>query len=339
MHSLPTAEAWVELRLNRPASDGALVTRPVVWDDVDTGMMMAMDTDGELHLLVPLEATTAAPDPPDLVALRVRRRRLDAGDYLDLVATPSHEPMFTPAANKVIEAIHIQRREPVAAAAAIMRAFQMAWRPSRPQMEKSVQVGLVGELIVLNSLMLPALGPLAIHQWSGPLSERHDFVGETLHLEVKTTRKGRAEHEISRLDQLRAPPGKGLLVVSVLLEETLGGDVSLATLIDDIQTQVRTDMGLGQMFLSKVDRMGWSDEMRRSPEMLRFFITGASVFEVDAAFPRLPDDFSPPSGVHSIRYSVSLANLPSLMRSEAISLIRAGNPDLVSGSGYVTQSA
>jgi hypothetical protein len=339
MHSLATAEGWMELRLNRPASDGTLVTRPVVWDDTDTGMMMAMDADGELHLLVPLAETPAAPDPPDLVALRVRRRRLDAGDYLDLVATPSHEPMFTPAANKVIEAIHVQQREPVVAAASIMRAFQMAWRPSRPLMEKSVQVGLVGELIVLKNLMLPALGPMAIHQWSGPLSERHDFVGETLHLEVKTTRKGRPEHEISRLDQLRAPAGKGLLVVSVLLEETLGGDVSLATLIDDVQTEVRTDMGLGQMFLSKVDRMGWSDEMRRSPEMLHFFVTGASVFEVDAGFPRLPDDFCPPSGVHSIRYSVSLANLPSLLRPEAITLIRAGNRELVAASGYAAQSA
>jgi len=65
---------------------------------------------------------------------------------------------------------------------------------------ETVHVGLFGELLVLKTLMIPCFGPSAVNQWSGPESERHDFVGDRLRLEVKTTRKSQDEHEISRLD-------------------------------------------------------------------------------------------------------------------------------------------
>jgi Putative PD-(D/E)XK family member, (DUF4420) len=64
--------------------------------------------------------------------------------------------------------------------------------------------------------------------------ERHDFVGQSVHVEVKTTTKSEPRHEISRLDQLRPPSGKRLLFISVILEKSLGGDETLADRIDEI---------------------------------------------------------------------------------------------------------
>jgi hypothetical protein len=192
-------------------------------------------------------------------------------------------------------------------------------------MEKIVQVGLFGELFVLRRLMIPTLGAIAIDKWSGPDYERHDFICGQLHIEVKTTRKSRAEHEISRIDQLRTPPGCRLLFVSVQLEETIGGDQSLATEVDAIVDLLRKDAGALDLFMTKMAAIGWSEETREAGELLRFFLRSAEVYAVDDEFPRLADDFIPPPGVVSMRYTIDLANLPAIDTDEVTEIILAGN--------------
>ncbi|CAH2606073.1 PD-(D/E)XK motif protein (plasmid) [Rhodovastum atsumiense] len=322
----PTPEQWAGLRAARPVAEDALATMPVTAGGKDTPVLMAMDSAGHLHLLVPVQRGPAGPKPPDLTGLRVRHRHLESlGQVLDLTATPAHERVFTPVCREVVDAVLVQRRDPWAAVGAIVRAWQSAWKPARPEMDKTTQVGLFGELLVLQRLMIPCLGPAAVGQWSGPEFERHDFVGERLHVEVKTTRKSRHEHEISRLDQLRAPEGCQLLVVSVQVEESVGGNETLATAIDAVTDQLRGDAAALDAFMAKLVNVGWSDEMVRSGELVRFFLRDASIFAVDDEFPRLPDDFVPPSGVVAVKYTIDLANLPSLGMDEATEIIRETN--------------
>lgn len=321
----PTPRAWAELRARRPVSDDALATLPMLVDGGETPLSMGMDQAGNLHLLIPVLAGPAGAMPPDLIGLRVRHRRLESGQCLDLVASPSHERVFTPFCREVVDAVVGQRRDPWAAVAATIRAWQSAWKPARLEMEKSVQVGLVGELLVLRNLVIPSVGTAAVVSWSGPDSERHDFVIDKLHLEVKTTRRSRHEHEVSRLDQFRAPEGGELLVVSVLLEESVGGTETLATYVDSTTDLLRGDPAALDEFMAKLARLNWSDEMRRSGELLRFAVRDASAFRVDDDFPRLPDDFVVPSGVVSVRYTVDLANVPSLSMEEATALVRCAS--------------
>lgn len=193
-------------------------------------------------------------------------------------------------------------------------------------MDRTTQIGLFGELFALQELMIPCLGPSAVGQWSGPEFERHDFVGGTLHTEVKTTCKKRQEHEISRLDQLRPPVGGRLLLVSIQLEQSVGGTQTLATRMDGIIELLRGDLAALDHFMAKMVNMGWSEEMRDSGELLRFDLHSAFIYEVDDEFPRLPDDFTPPSGVVSVKYTVDLANLPFLGLDEALDMIRDANP-------------
>ena len=284
-----------------------------------------MDQAGLLHLLIPIAQGPAGPPPADLNGLKVRHRRLDTGDVLDLSAPPSHEQVFTPFCNEIVDAVVRQSRNPWKAVAAIIRAWQSAWKPARQAMDKIAQIGLFGELLVLRSLMIPKLGPAAVDQWSGPDSECHDFVGDQLHIEVKTTRKSRPEHEISRLDQLCTPAGCQLLFVSVQLEESVGGNESLASQVDVIVDLLRGDAAALDLFMTKMANMGWSEEVRNSGELLRFFVRGADVYAVDDDFPRLPDDFVPPSGVVSVKYTVDLVNLPSLGMDEVGDFIKAAN--------------
>jgi hypothetical protein len=322
----PTSAQWAALRTRRPIAHDALITTPITSEGSETPLLMAMDTAGSLHLLIPVHSGPTGTKPPDLNGLKVRHRLLESGEFLDLAATPSHEQVFNPVCKDVLDAILREHRDPWSAVAAIIRTWQSAWKPIRPEMDKTIQVGLFGELLVLRTLMIPCLGPAAVGQWSGPESERHDFVGDRLHLEVKTTRKSRHEHEISRLDQLRVPEGCRLLLVSIQLEHSVGGNETLATNVDATVDLLRGDAAALDTFMTKMANMGWSEEMRNSGELLRFFVRDAFVYAVDEDFPRLPDDFAPPSGVVSVKYTVDLANLPALGLEELTELIKAANP-------------
>lgn len=321
----PTPQQWAQLRTGRPQGEDALAAIPITVDGHDTPLAMAMDQAGHLHLLIPVQRGPAGTQPSDLNGLKVRHRRLETGEVLDLTAPPSHEQVFTPFCRDIVDAVVVQGRDPWKAVAATIRAWQSAWKPVRQEMDKIVQVGLFGELLVLRSLLIPVLGPAAVDQWSGPNSERHDFVGEYLHIEVKTTRKSRPEHEISRLDQLRVPAECQLLFVSIQLEQSVGGDETLATQVDSVVDLLRGDAAALDEFMTKMVSMGWSEEMRNSGELLRFFVRGAEVYAVDEDFPRLPDDFHPPSGVVSVKYTVDLANLPSLGMDETSAIIEDSN--------------
>jgi hypothetical protein len=198
-------------------------------------------------------------------------------------------------------------------------------------MSKQAQIGLIGELLILRRVMVPALGPQAVFRWSGPQRERHDFVYGTIHLEVKTTKTSRHEHEISRLDQLWAPPGRRLLLASVQIEESIGGATTLADLIDELVQVFRVDSAASDDFLTKLVQVEWDDEMRRSGELIRFHFRDAALYEVDEVFPRLPDGFSPPAGVIAIRYTISLANLPPIDASDVIDALGSESDEAAYG--------
>ena len=314
---------WATLRAERPLSDGSLATRSVLWDGHVSGILAGMDAAGALHLLIPVPDAEVRRAISDLNGLRVRARITDAGSYLSVTAEPQHERVFTPVCREIVQAVFSEGREPWAAVDSIVRRWLAAFRAIRPAMSRSVQIGLVGELIILARVLIPALGASAILAWSGPESERHDFVAGLLHIEVKTTTRARHEHEISRLDQLWIGGDATLVLASVRLESTIGGDTTVATMVDEVLHLVQDEPGLADAFMLKLFRLDWSDEMRRSGELLTFNLSEAAFHEVDDRFPRLAEDFTPPAGVVAVKYTVSLANLPTLDLNEVSALIAA----------------
>lgn len=322
MVEVPTAEQWAALRQARPQSDDALAMAPVQIEGASTEVSLGVDSRGWLHLLIPTSVQEPVEKPADLNCLRIRHRMLEGSPVIELAAPPSHERVFTPFCREIIEAVVIQNREASRALAATVRAWQSAWKPVRQEMDKATQVGLFGELVVLRYLLIPSLGTSAVGCWSGPDFERHDFVLDRVHIEVKTTRKSRAEHEISRMDQLHVPAGKELLLVSIQLEETIGGAETLATQMDVIIDLLRTDPAALDAFMTKMVNVGWSDELRTSGELMRFNVRATGIYAVDGGFPRLPESFSAPPGVVAIKYTIDLANLPTLGMDEAMDRLR-----------------
>lgn len=328
MADSPKPADWVQLRAQRPVSDDALAVRPVLTSQGDaSGLILAMDAAQNLHLMIPVRRAPDGRMPADLNGLQVRHKRMESGEVLDLMASPAHEQIFNPLCREIIDAVLEERRDPWGAVAAIIRSWKSAWQPARASMEKTVQVGLFGELYVLKKVLTPCLGAAAIDLWSGPAGERHDFVTERLHIEVKTTRKSRHEHEISRLDQLHAPQGCQLLLISIQLEESLKGEHSLATLLGQLNEALREMPAALDLLTKQMAQMGWSEDMRNSADLLRFNVRDALVYLVDEEFPRLPEDFTPPSGVTGLRYTVDLANLPTLDMEEVLALVRQADCD------------
>jgi hypothetical protein len=283
--------------------------------------VLAIGGDSRLHLLVRVEEAPEAL-PPDLQSIVVRVLEGAAGIFLDVSARSHHELIFTTLVNMIVEAVEVQRRAPAAAVGRCLDDLRAALRPVAPDLGVSEQIGLFGELWVLGQVLIPTLGPRACLLWSGPNRERHDFVGECVHIEVKTTTASDERHEIARLDQLRAPPEKRLLLASVMLERSIGGADTVATMIDLVMTRLGSDGRAIEAFEEALAKVGWHEELRQTGSLLRFNLRDVHFFEVAGDFPRLPDDYVPPRGVVGIRYTIEVGARPSMGVGEVHRLLR-----------------
>ncbi|WP_036105841.1 PD-(D/E)XK motif protein [Lysobacter capsici] len=310
-----TQERWASLRGQRPPHEDIY---EVVADDFEAALI-SVSNDGRLHLLL---AVDVAPQslPPDLQSLQVR---ILEGEkiWVDVSARSHHEELLTLFANKVLYAIRIEGRDPAVSVERIIDDMRAALRPLITDLGATEQIGLFGELWVLSNVLLPTLGARVCHLWSGPESERHDFVGQGVHIEVKTTTRSEPKHEISRIDQLKAPVGKRLLFVSVMLEKSLGGDETLADRVDEIRGKLGSDGRALDVFDSRLAQIGWHEGLRQTGALLRFTFRDVHVFEVVGTFPRLPDDYVPPLGVTGIKYSINVGSLPSLDVAEVRNIL------------------
>lgn len=311
-----TQERWARLRDQRlPHED---VYEQAV-EDLEFALI-GVSADGRLHLLLVID-TAPQNLPPDLQSLQVRvleSQRI----WLDVSARSHHEELLTLVVHKVLNAIRIEGRDPAVSVDRVIDDMRAALRPIAPDLGAMEQIGLFGELWVLSNVLFPSIGPRASLLWSGPESERHDFVGNSVHVEVKTTTRSEPKHEISRLDQLKAPVGKRLLFVSVMLEKTLGGDETLADRIDEVRGKLASDGRALDSFDNRLALLGWHEGLRQTGALLRFNFRDVHVFEVVGEFPRLPDDYEPPSGVTNIKYSINVGNLPSLDITDVQDLLK-----------------
>ncbi|MET4577207.1 PD-(D/E)XK motif protein [Ottowia thiooxydans] len=301
-----TRQRWSRLREERTPHE---TIYELADEDFEAGFI-SVSEDGRLHLLLAIDVAPKSL-PPDLQSIQVRVLEGEQ-TWIDISARSHHEELLTLVANKVLYAICTEGRDPALSVERTIDDMRAALRTLVPDLGASEQIGLFGELWVLSNVLFPTIGARACHLWSGPESERHDFVGQGVHVEVKTTTKSEPRHEISRLDQLRAPAGKRLLFISVMLEKSLGGNETLADRVDEIREKLEIDGRALDVFDSRLSQLGWHEGLRQSGALLRFTFRDVHVFEVVESFPRLPDDYIPPSGVIGIKYNIHVGNLPSL---------------------------
>ena len=150
------------------------------------------------------------------------------------------------------------------------------------------EIGLYGELLLLESLMRSGSVKARIEGWAGPLSEEHDFVLGGFDVEVKTTSSERRSHFIGNLHQLVPLQGVPLWLVSIQITRSVGGvGRTLTELIADVRAQAGSSVvDLDNRLISA----HWDDSARdlfTTPWTLR---STPRSYRVDHAFPALTAD-------------------------------------------------
>ena len=306
-----TRARWDDLLARRTLAG----SEPEEADPIAPGCLIGVDEDGRLLLLLPIPEEPGQL-PQDLQAITIRTLESELQLYLVLSAPRHHEALFSTMANQVLHGIGIEGRKAIDSAKSAIAEFRSALKPVDPDLSLPEQIGLFGELWILENVLIPIFGPKACIAWSGPAREKHDFVGQFAHLEVKTTTGSDDRHEISRIDQLRIPEGKRLLLASVKLERSIGGAESVATRIDSIRALLGDDGPANDSFESNLKKMKWHETLRQSGELYRFNLRDVHLFDVAGGFPRLPDGYAPPRGIVAIRYTIDVSSFPTLGKDE-----------------------
>lgn len=155
---------------------------------------------------------------------------------------------------------------------------------NRIRMSTQVEVGLFGELLVVQALL--ETGAAGASAWRGGLSEEHDFGFADADVEVKTTSGEKRRHWIHGLTQMVETGETPLWLVSV--QVTRGGQGQgqlLPTLIDQVLTMAK---GQDRDRVAKnLAVAGWAEEQRdlfTEPWRLR---TVPLALRVDDGLPRL----------------------------------------------------
>lgn len=174
------------------------------------------------------------------------------------------------------------------------------------------ELGLFGELTVLDCLISGMSGPEAVAAWHGSNGAEHDFDLGCGDLEVKSTASEKRVHWIGSLGQLNPTPGRRLWLLSMQLTTGLGEAVTIAELIGKLRSKLA---GADQdAFEKKLYAAGWRD--RYAPKIRRRFRLRSIplLLPVNADFPALTQDRVAAAGMplprlREIAYSIDVAGL------------------------------
>lgn len=174
------------------------------------------------------------------------------------------------------------------------------------------EVGLFGELIVLDCLVTGLGGSEAVAAWRGPSGAGHDFDLGGGDLEVKSTTSETRIHWIGSLSQLEPTPGRTLWLLSVQLTTGLSEAMTIAELVAKLRSRV--DGEDRHTFEKKLYAAGWRD--RYNVKVRRRFRLRSHPLLLPVAdeFPALTQGRMAAAGIplsrlRDVRYSIDVAGL------------------------------
>lgn len=181
-------------------------------------------------------------------------------------------------------------------------------------------VGLMGELLLLRDVFMPAVGGgAAVSAWRGPLGAEQDFVFQFCHVEVKTqvsTEDGflhiASEHQLDAGE-------KNL----VLCHQTLGPGISVEAcsvvrVVEDLQGR------LGAVDPTALDRFNgalalFGYEPRPEYDNERWVFTGRTYMGVAGDFPRITPE-ALRTGVERVGYRIRVSSCQPYRLSESTAM-------------------
>ncbi|AMN44719.1 PD-(D/E)XK motif protein [Rhodoplanes sp. Z2-YC6860] len=256
--------------------------------------------------------------PPEATSLRAisieRRQRSDESWSLRVsLEEPALLPVFKELCRDIIEATK-QGVSPTAAGSAVLARIER-WRSLMQAvpagLSRSELRGLIGELLVLETFVIPQFGEAAaIKAWTGPLGTPQDFQLATgLRLEIKTLDYAGDRVTINGLRQLDAG-GDPLQLGAVRVENTgldAPGALTASRLIARLRAQLASAPAALQEFEALLRFSRWDDSVQSDQVSVR--LKRIDWHTVDRNFPRLTSQ-TVPDGVTEATYVVNLPSLP-----------------------------
>lgn len=190
------------------------------------------------------------------------------------------------------------------------------------------QRGMLGELLVMESLLIPRLGLLAgVEAWMGPDPAHQDFIRAGLAIEVKTSlAKRHARIMIANEKQLDERPYDALVLAVLRLDESAAHGESLPAAVARVRELVSGDPAASRLLDDRLLAGGYLDVHAPRYDRNRWRCSDRWFYRVEDEFPRLTEANLPP-GVGDIRYSIIADGLGAfqLGGDEVDSLLEAAN--------------
>jgi len=197
-------------------------------------------------------------------------------------------------------------------AVVLLRRLQRWRRLLEPRQERSLSErelrGLLGELWVLDTLVLPRLGPSqGVQAWLGPLDAPQDFLVDGTLIEVKTAQPGAQTIPVSSVAQLDAstPLFVGVVTLSPATESTTGA-FTPALLLQRVRAAIETSDTATNEFALRLAETGHDENAAYTKQW--YAVLHTTYYRVDQSFPRLTNK-DIPAGVMNVAYEVSLDSI------------------------------
>ncbi|WFU55725.1 PD-(D/E)XK motif protein [Bradyrhizobium pachyrhizi] len=276
------------------------------------------EPDGRIALLIeaPLSAAPNALLRISAEGVSLSDRRDAAQGLFRVAVALEREPLrdiFEVLAADLVEVVRQAATPAQAVALGVSRleAWQAFLRSGRRGLSREEQIGLLGELTILELLAAEIGYEAAVEGWFGPLDGIHDFSRSGVGIEVKAVAGGGNLVRISRLDQLDRRGLSTLLIARPRFQEAPGGRTVLTAVRDVRDALDRSAAGARPAFDDRLLRLGLV-EMDRQASPFSFVLQDLYGFEVRENFPRLTG-LSVPQEIVDASYSLDERLLGSFL--------------------------
>ncbi len=177
------------------------------------------------------------------------------------------------------------------------------------RLSAEAEIGLIGELILLDSLLDsdPNFDPMS--SWGGPLGASHDFSTGDVAIEVKTTTtKQKRFVKISSEFQLDAGGVEKLFLAHLEINEVIksASTFNLLTLINGIKERLSPNSQ--SLFNSLLACVGYRDIDAHYYDKKQYSLTEKNFYSIIDAFPKLTNENLSPN-ISDVQYKLNLTGL------------------------------
>ena len=252
---------------------------------------------------------------PQLRGLKVEIIKLDDSNKRSLVIRlidNDQYQIFYRLCRDLISATQIAKSE----AEAVERLLIRTWRWHRllrggkdGRLSKPEQMGLLGELSVIQHILFPTIGiSAAIKSWTGPLLSPKDFEIRRICIEAKARRSATTPYVTIPSEHQLDTDGVDALFLHVSEITTAADNDDNAITVTESAQQIKNiteiqDILSTEIFEERLSAVGfdWNDDYSDA----KWLLGPIHLFEIDEDFPRISRSMIP-AGVCSVHYSIAL---------------------------------